>query len=204
MIRLPASRLLVTLAALVAALAAGCGNGNGGEPGWASPTPTGSGTAPPTGSPSPVPGEPPGLEGVTARHNQVRAGVGVGPMTWNPSLAATAQAWAEQCVDVVAPAGLIDHNDGRSNGHPYYVGENIYASSGSATGVAAVDAWASEVTSYDYDTNTCTGVCGHYTQVVWATSVDLGCGIANCAGLAYPSSIVCNYGPGGNSGGKPY
>lgn len=186
----------MTLVAALVALAA-CGGGDG-ENGTASPTPTGSGT------PTPVPDEPAGLEGITAAHNEVRAGVGVGPMTWSPSLAATAQSWAEACVDVDAPAGLIDHNDGRSDGHPYYVGENIYGSGGGATGIAAVQAWAAEVSSYDYDTNACTGVCGHYTQIVWATSVDLGCGIATCPGLTYGNGIVCDYGPGGNSGGKPY
>lgn len=151
-------------------------------------------------------GEPPGLEGVTQAHNEVRAMVGVGPMTWNEDLAATAQAWAESCVDNDAPAGLIDHNDDRSVGHPYYVGENVYGSSGNATGVAAVNSWASEGADYDYNTNSCAPgrVCGHYTQIVWATSVELGCGIASCPGLTYSNGVVCNYGPGGNSGGPPY
>lgn len=192
------SPLVLVFCALLAGGLPACGDGGGGGNG--SPTPTGSST----GTPTPVPNEPAGLEGITAAHNAVRAEVGVGPMTWSPTLAATAQAWAEACVDTTAPAGLIDHNANRSDGHPYYVGENIYGSGGGATGVAAVQAWASEKANYDYDTNTCTGVCGHYTQIVWATSVDLGCGIANCPGLTYANGIVCNYGPGGNSGGKPY
>lgn len=152
-------------------------------------------------------GEPPALAGITAAHNQARAGVGVGPMTWNAALAATAQAWADTCTDVAAPIGLVDHNPNRSVGHPYYVGENIYASTGTADPAAAVTAWMSESAYYHYDTNTCDPgqVCGHYTQVVWAASVDLGCGISNCTGLAYPSTIVCDYGPGGNvQGQKPY
>jgi len=152
-------------------------------------------------------GEPPALAGITDAHNQVRAGVGVGPMTWNAALAATAQAWADTCTDLDAPIGLVDHNPNRSDGHPYYVGENIYASSGTADPVAAVTAWASESANYHYDTNTCDSgqVCGHYTQVVWADSVDLGCGISNCTGLTFPNTIVCDYGPGGNIGGqKPY
>lgn len=151
-------------------------------------------------------GEPAALQGITAAHNQVRASVGVGPMVWNDSLAATAQAWADSCVDQTAPAGLIDHNDNRSDGHPWYVGENVYGSSGQATAAGAVSAWASEGQDYDYDSNSCAPgkICGHYTQIVWATSVNLGCGISNCPGLTYGSSIVCNYGPGGNSGGRPY
>jgi uncharacterized protein YkwD len=149
-------------------------------------------------------GEPAALEGITAAHNEVRAGVGVPPLVWSESLAATAQAWAEQCVDTQAPAGLIDHNPDRSDGHPYYVGENIYGTTGSADAEEAVGLWAAEEADYDYDTNTCNGVCGHYTQVVWSTSEDLGCGIASCPGLQYRNVIVCNYGPGGNTGGRPY
>ncbi len=155
---------------------------------------------------NPGEGEPASLAGITAAHNEARAAVGVGPMTWSASLAATAQAWAEACVDSTAPAGLIDHNDNRSDGHPYYVGENIYGASGGATASDAVATWVSESADYNYATNTCAGgaICGHYTQVVWATSVDLGCGIANCPGLQFGNGIVCDYGPGGNDGGRPY
>jgi pathogenesis-related protein 1 len=153
---------------------------------------------------NPAEGEPAALAGITAAHNEVRAAHGVGPMSWNAALAATAQAWADGCTDDEAPVGLIDHNAGRSDGHPYYVGENVYGSSGGASGPGAVELWASEESDYDYDANTCSGVCGHYTQVVWATSVDLGCGISTCPDLTYGTSIVCNYGPGGNNGSRPY
>lgn len=193
---------IAALAALLIPLAA-CQGGGGGETSG-SPTPTASGSPTPTPTPDNGAGEPPALAGITAAHNQVRAGVGVGPMTWNPALAATAQAWADMCVDMTAPTGLIDHNPNRSTGHPYYVGENIYASGGTASPTDAVTSWASESANYNYAANTCSGVCGHYTQVVWAASVDLGCGLSTCSGLAYPSSIVCDYGPGGNDGSRPY
>ncbi len=151
-------------------------------------------------------GEPAGLVGITQAHNDVRASVGVGPLVWDADLAAIAQAWAESCVDNQSPAGLIDHNDGRSDNYPGYVGENIYGSTGTANPVNAVNAWASEGADYDYDTNTCApgAVCGHYTQVVWAASERLGCGLAYCEGLTYGNSLVCNYSPGGNTGGQPY
>lgn len=177
---------------LVLLLGAACGDDGGGSPG-----------APDAGA-APDP-EPPGLEGITARHNELRASVGVGPMVWDPDLAATAQAWAEACVDAEAPAGLIDHNDGRSDGHPWYVGENIFGSSGPTAPADAVTLWFSEMADYDYDSNTCApgAVCGHYTQVVWATSTNLGCGVHMCP-LTYGYTVVCNYGPGGNDGGRPY
>jgi hypothetical protein len=153
-------------------------------------------------------GEPAELQGITLAHNQARAAVTTDTplpsLTWNPNLAATAAAWVAQCRDTDAPTGLIDHNPGRSDGHPYYVGENIYASGGGADPQQAVELWVSEAGNYDYATNGCNGVCGHYTQVVWRATLELGCAVGNCPGLQFPNSIVCDYGPGGNSGGRPY
>jgi pathogenesis-related protein 1 len=156
-------------------------------------------------------GEPPNIAGITLFHNQVRAAVvttpGIPPLVWNENLEATAAAWAAQCVDVAQPIGLIDHNPNRSDGHPYYVGENIYGSGGSASAMQAVELWAAEVEHYNYPQNTCdTGqICGHYTQVVWRNSAELGCARFDCPGLTYGDAIVCNYGPGGNYNGElPY
>jgi hypothetical protein len=153
-------------------------------------------------------GEPAALVGITLAHNEARAAVTTDvplpSMTWSPELAATAAAWIAQCRDTEAPSGLIDHNPGRSDGHPYYVGENINGSGGGADPLQAVELWVSERANYNYESNTCNGVCGHYTQVVWRTSVELGCAVGTCAGLQFGSSIVCNCGPGGNSGGRPY
>ena len=151
-------------------------------------------------------GEPAALAGITAAHNNVRATVGVPPLRWNATLAATAQQWASACVDQALPTGMIDHNAGRSTGYPYYVGENTFASAGSTANPAqAVAAWAAEASQYDYASNTCSGVCGHYTQVVWRSTVEVGCGFAVCPNLQFSASLVCNYGPGGNVGGqRPY
>lgn len=150
--------------------------------------------------------EPLALAGITAAHNEVRAKVGVGPLKWSAALAATAQAWVDQGVDVDGVPGIIDINTNRSAGHPYYVGENIYASTSPATPSAAVALWASEGARYDYASNTCSsGYCGNYTQVVWAATREVGCGIAWLPHLTFSGTIVCNYGPGGNIvGSRPY
>jgi pathogenesis-related protein 1 len=153
-------------------------------------------------------GEPPELAGITLAHNQVRAGIatspGLVPLVWNEDLEATAAAWAAQCVDNTAPIGLIDHNPNRSVGHPYYVGENIYGGSAQPTPQQVVNLWVSEAANYDYPSNTCTGVCGHYTQVVWRETLEIGCAIHDCPGLTYHWGVVCDYGPGGNDGSQPY
>ena len=159
-------------------------------------------------------GEPPELAGITLYHNQVRAmvdttGVSGGALPaleWDASFAATAAAYVMGCPDADHD-GLVDHNPDRSVGHPFYVGEDIYASTGTAGARAAVDAWAGEASHYHYAANTCDAgeVCGHYTQVVWRGTQKLGCALFSCKALRYPSTIICDYGPGGNIGNqKPY
>lgn len=177
-----------------------------------------------TGGPGPdidaavMHGEPTELTGITQLHNDVRAmvdttgvaGGALAPLTWDDDLAQTAAAWVKQCSDGDHD-GLVDHNTGRSNGHAFYVGENIFGSSGTATAHDAMlmptFGWAAEAAHYHYATNTCDAgsTCGHYTQVVWRATQKVGCAIGRCAGLMYPSTIVCDYGPGGNvNNQKPY
>lgn len=171
---------------------------------------TGDGQRPIDGAP--IAGEPAALAGITAAHNQVRAMVSPGDplpaLAWDAELAATAAAWIAMCRDQEAPMGLLDHNAGRSSGHPYYVGENIYGSGGAPGGNLAqqvVDLWAAEQANYNYAANTCNGVCGHYTQIVWRGTAKVGCAIGDCPGLTFRTSVVCDYGPGGNvNGQRPY
>ncbi|HWU90708.1 MAG TPA: CAP domain-containing protein [Kofleriaceae bacterium] len=157
-------------------------------------------------------GEPAALAGITRAHNQVRAMVSpcnpLPPLEWDPQLAATAAAWVAMCRDQDAPSGLIDHNPNRSAGYPSYVGENVFAAGGGAgPGIAqqAVSQWAAEAASYNYATNACSGVCGHYTQLVWRDTRKIGCALGDCPSLTFRTSLVCDYGPGGNVGGqRPY
>jgi hypothetical protein len=153
-------------------------------------------------------------EAILDAHNQVRCAVTpaaqvMPPLAWDAALEATAQAWAMGCQDGLPDdhvPGLIDHNPDRSDGHRFgYVGENIAGSRpGPMSPTRAVQLWAEESAQYDFTSNTCSGVCGHYTQVVWATTRFVGCARWHCSDLTYPSSIVCDYGPGGNNGQRPY
>ena len=155
-------------------------------------------------------GEPAELVGITLAHNNARAAVDTATplpaLEWDPVLADYAKTYLMKCIDNEAPTGLVDHDPDRSNVAGYqYIGENIYASSGGASGEDAVANWISEKANYNYANNTCNGVCGHYTQVVWRNTTHLGCALYNCQGLQFPSTILCDYGPGGNfNGEKPY
>jgi len=155
--------------------------------------------------------EPANLAGITAAHNAVRAMVDTSnplpPMEWDATLAAHAAAYTEMCRDSDAPSGLVDHSTSseRSNVAGFaYVGENIFGSSNAvADATVAVEVWAEEKADFTYPSG-CSGVCGHYTQVVWRTSVKLGCANVTCNNLQYKGTVLCQYGPGGNSGGAPY
>ena len=43
-------------------------------------------------------------------------------------------------------------------------------------------------------------ICMTYTQVIWATTLQLGCSTASCSGRQY---LLCAYGPAGNVAGQP-
>lgn len=168
----------------------------------------GTADAPPGGT-----GEPANLAGMTMLHNQVRAmvdtsGIAAGPLpplAWDPMLASYAAAWAAKCQS--SNGQLLDHDPNRTNVAGYaYIGENIFASGGAATAQGAVSAWAAEKQYFTYP-NTCASgqICGHYTQLVWRDTTHVGCALQTCSNLAFPSTIVCDYGPGGNVGGQtPY
>ncbi len=122
-------------------------------------------------------------------------------LVWDTTVASTAQLWANGCV----------YQHGGLNGY----GQNLYVDAGGPTPSFAVAAnsWASEQLDYDYATNTCAGTtCGHYTQMVWSTTTQLGCGQAYCTtnspfGSSFPNwnFIVCDYNPPGNYVGQyPY
>ncbi|NXT06040.1 GLIP1 protein, partial [Prunella fulvescens] len=129
-------------------------------------------------------------------------------MSWDAALAKTAKAWAKKC--------KFNHNTylempGKMHPTFRFVGENIWTGTAHIFSVeAALKSWFNEVSSYDFSTNTCTDMCGHYTQVVWAESYKVGCAVHFCStvenfpGLFKAAHFVCNYGPAGNYPRKPY
>jgi pathogenesis-related protein 1 len=152
---------------------------------------------------------------VTA-HNQARSSTltpppapALPPVTWDPILADTAYNYLLRCVSTSADHALVDHNAGRTTdyaalGGSGYVGENIYASTGTPTPMDAVASWMSEAPQFDYATSPI-GTAGHYTQVVWRASVRIGCAIVNCPSVTYHDTVLCDYAPGGNiTNQRPY
>jgi hypothetical protein len=137
-----------------------------------------------------------GLEAI----NQLRAEVGVPPLKWSEKLAENAQNWAEK----LAETGKFAHSP--SNGR---YGENIFmAWKRKVTLKDAVTAWGMEKRDYlggaIRGKNYCKPgkMCGHYTQIVWRKTKEVGCGKATKGKKTY---IVCQFAPAGNYvGKKPY
>ncbi|CAN6450667.1 unnamed protein product [Victoria cruziana] len=128
-------------------------------------------------------------------HNAARAEVGVDPISWDDTVAAYAQNYADQRM---GDCNLV-HSQG-----PY--GENLAGSTGSEfTAAEAVNMWVAEKSNYDYNSNSCASgtECLHYTQVVWRDSKNLGCARVECNNGG--TFIICNYNPPGNViGQRPF
>ncbi len=142
----------------------------------------------------PAPGASSRMAGeMLAAHNAVREKLKIPPLQWSDRLAAAAQQWANTL--------LRKHQFTHNADVPY--GENLFDIDGAAaTPATAVKFWVSESRNYDYATNTCRGLCGHYTQIVWRDTRYVGCAVARGGGREV---WVCEYDPPGNVlGQRPY
>jgi uncharacterized protein YkwD len=125
------------------------------------------------------------------------------PLAWSEQAARRAEAWAAGCT--------YAHNP-----EPQGFGENLAASTAGGYSVAeVVGLWVDEARDYDLARNRCAPgkVCGHYTQVVWRATTQVGCARKLCrtnnpfgGRKDLPWELwVCNYAPQGNIiGRKPY
>ena len=126
--------------------------------------------------------------GALQQHNRYRAKHGAPPLVLSMQLNEVAQQHAEQ---------LARTNQFLHSGQEDY-GENLYASSDSTPPrpEAVVDSWYNEIHRYDFNQPGFRPGTGHFTQVVWKSSQELGIGIAQGAnGTWY---VVGNYRPPGN------
>jgi len=167
-----------------------------------------------------------GMAAILDRHNDLRRRVakgeetgGINPpqpqaanmrkLVWDAELAEIAQRLVDQCI--------FQHDSARNPLSDIYAGQNLFISGSSlesgedavqAALANAAQAWYDEVTDPGFDSN---GVgsyvfnsgTGHYTQVVWANTEKVGCGVTYYKdGSWYRSLVACNYIKGGNFGGQ--
>ncbi len=142
-------------------------------------------------------------------HNTYRAKHHSPDLTLSDSLNNTAQSWAEHLAS--NPNGGLEHSSPSQRND---AGENLYVSyttessmDPSTLAKAAVDSWYNEVSSYNYDNPGFSSGTGHFTQVVWKSSTQLGCGAAQGNVMNQGSNykayyVVCHYAPAGNVQGQ--
>jgi pathogenesis-related protein 1 len=121
-------------------------------------------------------------------------------LSWSATVAQQAQVHADRCV--------WEHGDNAG------LGQNIYAAYPQGEGQTdAAGNWLAEQPFYDYPSNSCASghLCGHYTQIVWRETTEVGCAQTQCStgspfdGHPNWTFIVCDYNPPGNiSGERPY
>jgi len=132
---------------------------------------------------------------IVEAHNYFRCLHGVGPVTWDNTLAS----FASWVASDNAARGYIHHSDG--NGGEY--GENIVMQplmeESQVTGYGMVKRWYDEIKDYDFNYPGFDGATGHFTQVVWKGSTEIGCGMATSPQGSFTSFwVVCNYKQPGN------
>lgn len=121
-------------------------------------------------------------------HNKIRKNQGKQAVKWSNSLAESAQQWATQLAN---QSCAFKHSKSK-------YGENIYWISTTGNVKNAFNSWITEkkyykgqkINSKNYHR------FGHYTQIIWGNTTEIGCGKATCAN---GSEIwVCQYNPPGN------
>lgn len=123
-------------------------------------------------------------------HNELRMLHNVSPLRWSSSLSRDAQAWAEK----LSRNGELRH---ASKEERKCNGENICRMSDHYNIFDAVKIWYSEINNYSYDSPGFSLDTGHFTQIVWRNSVEVGVGTCKSQDgkLTY---VVARYHPAGN------
>ena len=111
-------------------------------------------------------------------------------VVWSDTVAASAQAWANNLA-ANQSCNLV-HESQNTYGENLAMGTNL-------TPKQAVDMWAGEKSLYtwspSYSMADFNAGSGHYTQLVWRKSTQVGCGSATCARSVV---ISCRFSPPGN------
>nr|VWO96214.1 Repressed by TUP1 protein 4 [Ganoderma boninense] len=138
-----------------------------------------------------------------AAHNGVRAQHGATALAWNQTLADAGQRWVDNCKfqtragrsgptavrlrprrvlgAVVAVHVYVYHCMRLTAG----CAENLAAGTGGSYDVsAAVKSWTDEVSQYDPQNP----APSHFTQVVWKSSMQVGCAEQGCNGIFPPNT----------------
>jgi len=145
---------------------------------------------------------------ILSMHNAERQQVGVPAMSWSDNVANDAQSWANHIASLGLTKEQFPPHATWEERNPQ--GENLaWGDKGAFPISVFVQGWADEKSNYVPGTpispnDFLPGVpmIGHYTQMVWSSTTEIGCGLASDVIQDY---LVCRYNPSGNSYGQtPY
>ncbi|CAI9738089.1 wall PRY3-like isoform X2 [Octopus vulgaris] len=136
-------------------------------------------------------------EGSLRAHNFYRARHGSSELTLSQMLSDSAKKWAE----ILSRMKYIHHSSRNIRG--IRIGENIAVILSNkpviCSGEEVTAQWYSEVEQYNYEQGGDTSTCGHFSQIVWRSSRQMGIGQASTTDGH--SIIVAHYYPAGNISG---
>ena len=136
---------------------------------------------------------------ILAAHNAERALIGVPSLSWSPALAADAARWGAnlQTLSYLEHDGALDAE-----------GENLWRGSKDAyTPEDMVTMWIDEKAAFknglfeDVSTSGQWEDVGHYTQVIWRGTAQVGCALVTVAS-GEDEVLVCRYLDGGSVMGQ--
>ncbi|CAM9891998.1 unnamed protein product [Scytosiphon promiscuus] len=154
------------------------------------------------------------VDGILEQHNAYRCMHSAPALTYSTDLEADAQVWADHLA--TNKCGILEHDSDRSG-----QGENLaicsgipQASADCASGFTATVNWYNEVEFYvegpSGGTSDPTEQVGHFTQVVWKNTEQVGCASSTCESPYTGDSsffqgqnwkrtyVACRYSPAGN------
>ena len=144
---------------------------------------------------------------MTKAHNDLRKKYHSPPLTYSDTLAKAAAKWAKK---LESRGCRLSHSYGETGENLYWASPRIFIKTDSdnnktripslqnITDKQVVQSWYDEVKWFNYDTNSCQKgkICGHYTQVIWNTTKELGCAAVSCDDFS--QAWICEYSPPGN------
>lgn len=130
-------------------------------------------------------------------HNRERVSLGMPVLRWNDQLAVQAQGWA----DTLAQRGAFEHSRDRgATGENLWMGTSGYFGADEMIGHFLAE-------KRDFQPGRFPNIArngnwqsvGHYTQIIWKETREVGCALAKGRGR---DVLVCRYWPAGNVNGQ--